>query len=204
MAAQSNEIDTNPSFPKPPQKLIDAAARQVPEVLGDIRPQHDGTVAIAAARLAKHLQDCGHTLAAANWAVHQLVQEGMFKPTTITVELPSVGTWRGGGFGHLCGGPQTAHVEWSGGGTRTIPIVATDELWKWWHQTAETRATRDAGLTDVIERGLRKAPSRTDVGGTKRYTTLPNTPRSSTALGPIVARRWPLSGHQGEETNEER
>ncbi len=81
----------------------------------------------------------------------------MLVAAAITVELPSFGTRRGSGFGHLYGGRRTERLEWSGGGTGTIPIpkgkpapfdsfqvVATDELWKWWHQTSTMQAARDA------------------------------------------------------------
>jgi len=141
------EIDTTPTMPKPPDPLVRAAANEVPNVLANVQPRHDGKIAMIGSHLAKRLQDAGHTLAAAQWGIHDLVQRKLLVPGTVAVETPSVGVWRGSRIPRLYGGARSGHMEWYGGKTGTVAIpqgkpapyecfevTATDDLWAWWHE----------------------------------------------------------------------
>jgi len=139
------KIDTTPSCPRPPQQYVDEAAKVVPLVLSDVAPDSDGEVVLIASHLVGKLQKSRHTLAAAQWAIHSLIQVEMLRPARIPIELPS--------YGHPVG--RTMH--WSGGqrGTIGIPegkpapfekfqVVATPKLWEWWRDSQATSATQVA------------------------------------------------------------
>ncbi len=84
-------IDTTPATPKPPIQFVEAAARDIPSIMANVPPRHDGAIELVASHLAKRLQDAWHTLAAAQWAVHESVRAGRLQPGLIEVEFPSVG-----------------------------------------------------------------------------------------------------------------
>jgi len=128
-------IDTTPLCPKPPDSLIEQASRAVPIVLANVAPNRDGAVSLIALDLVGRLQEQNHLLAAAMWAVHNLVGVGMLVPTRIPISMPYVD----GGFG--------GHVpSWSGKiGFLSIvegqpapfdkfQVVATEKLWAWWKE----------------------------------------------------------------------
>ncbi len=138
-------IDTTPATPQPPIQFVEAASGSIPGIMANVPPRHDGTIELVASHLAKALQDAGHTLAAVQWAVHQLVRAGRLRPGVIEFELPSYGRMVGGIMRHL-GGPDDRRIVWSGGGRSSIEIpagkpapyehfkvTATEALWVWWH-----------------------------------------------------------------------
>jgi hypothetical protein len=142
-------IDTTPAVPRPPATLVEAAARAIPGILANIQPDHDGAVGLeSAAHLASRVQKAGHTLAAAQWAIHEAVRAGRLRAGLVEVELPSMGVpnpeW---------GGPA---IRWHGGGrgTKVIPkgkptpfdcfkVVATQSLWTWWRSLDVTELGGD-------------------------------------------------------------
>jgi hypothetical protein len=142
------EIDTTPTLPKPPSALIESAARGIPSILANVQPKHDGAIELVASQLAKRLQDAKHTLAAAQWAIHEAIQSGRLRTGLIEMEVPSVGV----------SGP--AGIVWHGGDRGTIPtpkgkpapfdafkVVATESLWAWWRSwdAANDESPADAG-----------------------------------------------------------
>jgi len=137
------KVDTTPMLPKPPPALIESAARAIPGIMANIQPKHDGAIELVASDLAKRLQDSEHTLAAAQWAIHEAVGAGRLLTSLIEVQLPSGG--RMVGTRPILGMPDTRRMEWTGGGKATIAIpegrpapfdtfkvVATEALWAWW------------------------------------------------------------------------
>jgi hypothetical protein len=147
-ARKQADINTTPTLPKPPVGLVDAAEREIPRILANVAPSHGSAIEVVASHLAKRLQDAGHTLAAAHWAVHRAVLANRLRPGLIEVDLPSFGRTVGGTMRHW-GGPDDRHIEWTGGGTGTVPIpkgkpapfdsfkvTATDSLWAWWQTSA--------------------------------------------------------------------
>jgi hypothetical protein len=140
-AAKGSGIDTTPALPRPAQRFVESAARGIPSILANVEPKHDGTIELIASDLAKQLQDAGHTLAAAQWAIHETNQGGRLRTDVIEVEMPSIGI------------PGPGGMVWHGGerGTIAIPegmpapfdsfkVTATESLWTWW-RSFETEST---------------------------------------------------------------
>ena len=94
------KIDTLPNTPRPPQQLVYAATDSVPGILADLEPSHENKISMVASHLAYALQKNGHTLGAAKWAIHQLVEDGSLQPTTKRCDLPAVDQsfWSGNGW----------------------------------------------------------------------------------------------------------
>jgi hypothetical protein len=154
-------IDTTPTLPKPPSALIETAARDIPGILANVQPQQDGAIESVASELAKQLQDAKHTLAAAQWAIHEAIQAGRLRPSLIEVELPSFG--RQVGRREMFGQPDTRRIEWTGGGKETIPIpkgrpapfdsfkvTATESLWTWWGSSEKADGPEDQRNTSPV------------------------------------------------------
>ena len=75
-SASSYALDTTPRFPKPDGARIRAAKCGIPAVFENVRPNGIGEQASRAASIANELNQQGHTLAAAHWAIHEAVVEG--------------------------------------------------------------------------------------------------------------------------------
>lgn len=154
-------IDTTPvNLPRPPEPLIDAAARAVPPILADVNSEWNyDEVSLVASDLVQKLVKQGHTRPAASWAVHRLVGEGklLAKPAydEARTHIRQTGTRGIPGLK-----ADTRHTEVTGGGhsVRSIPtgrpapydsfrVVATEALWNWW---------REPPTAQAIENGLRK------------------------------------------------
>jgi hypothetical protein len=148
LAKKPSGINTTPAHPKPPIQLVEAAMRDVPSILADVPPRHDGAIELVASHLAKCLQHAGHTLSAAQWAVHESVRAGRLQPGLIETELPSIGRVVGQNMRHW-GGRDNRRMEWTGGGKATVAIpkdkpapfdsfkvTATESLWAWWRSSA--------------------------------------------------------------------
>lgn len=149
---RKQQIDTTPITPEPPKPHVLAAMAQVPEILANVKPNYESEISLVGTTLVKKLQNDGHSLAASQWAIHQLVLDEMLLAKTIKTELPSFGKRRVVGFSHLYGGPKQVVTSWGGGGEAEVGIpngahtpfeyfrvVAVDKLWNWWRkgQTAE-------------------------------------------------------------------
>lgn len=122
-------IDTTPVLQKPPQELVDAAQRSIPVILADVSPESYQTVVPTAAHLAERMRKTGHSLAAAQWAIHESVLAGRLETGRVVIELPSVKTdfgWHGGGKGTK-GIPKNRPAPFDCFGVKT-----TDALWTWW------------------------------------------------------------------------
>jgi hypothetical protein len=159
----SDGIDTTPTMPKPPADLIQAAARKIPVILANVPQQDDGTIGMdtAAHLVALLVKKDKHTLAAAQWAIHESVLAGRLQTGLVIVEYPSVGNPV-----MTSNGPK---VEWHGGGqgTKMIPrkptpfdsfkVIATDALWAWWNSPPPTNPNERT--TGRFRRGGRSAIS---------------------------------------------
>lgn len=147
-ARNPSGIDTTPATPKPPTQFVEAAARDIPSIMANVAPRHDGAIELVASHLTKRLQEAGHTLAAAQWAVHQSVLAGRLQPGLIEFDLPSFGRVVGGEMRHW-GGRDDRRIDWSGGGKATVgvpkgkpapfdsfKVTAMKTLWTWWDSSA--------------------------------------------------------------------
>src|SRR4029078_1497427 len=85
------EIDTTPISPRPPEMLVDEAAKAVPPLMADVRPASDGKAVLKASALVLKLREKGHTLSAAEWAIHALAKDHKLIPERIVVHLPYLG-----------------------------------------------------------------------------------------------------------------
>ena len=124
-------IDTTPTLPKPPPALIASAARGIPGILANVQPKHDGAIELVASHLAKRLQDAKHTLAAAQWAIHEGIQTGRLRIGLVEVEMSSFlprgcDVWQGGERGTI------AIPEGKPAPFDAFKVTATDSLWTWW------------------------------------------------------------------------
>ena len=52
VARNQGGIDTTPTLPKPPAGLVEAATRDIPSIMADVKPQHDGATELIASQLA--------------------------------------------------------------------------------------------------------------------------------------------------------
>lgn len=188
-AGTANGIDVTPTTPKPPPNLIESAARAIPNILANLKPCSDGQIGLVASHLAKQLQDCGHTLAAAQWAIHEAIQAGRLEAGRVEACPPTVisQVGRRGMFGL----PDTRQMEWPRGGRSMIAIpqgkpapfdsfkvVATQFLWDWWHlidarERAATKSTAKGNSpTDNSEEKVENPP----VSGAAPKETMPAQP----------------------------
>lgn len=151
----SDGIDSTPTLPQPPTKLVRASERAIPDILGNVEPDDDNEIVLVASDLAKRLQKAKHTLAAAHWSIHEAVRAGRLRTALVAVEFPS---WKNPG------------EPWQGGGrgTKSIPkgqptlfdsfcVVATESLWSWWragetdNSTATAKVTASGPLASAIQ-----------------------------------------------------
>lgn len=110
--------------------------------MADVVPNGTGSVELVASHLISKLNNAGHTLAAAHWAVHETVCAGRLQTDVIEIRAPSFGvpnrSWQG------------PPVIWSGGerGIMNIPegkptpyanfkVIATEALGEWWRKLVE-------------------------------------------------------------------
>ena len=140
LPALSGLLDTTPKHPKPPANSLESAERAIPNILANVEPQHDGTVELVASDLVRQLQDAGHTLAAAHWAVHNAVGGGRLQAKPIEMELPRIigdGERHRGGSGEGRGQKGRAYIL-KGQPTpfEKLKMAATDSLWGWWRSFA--------------------------------------------------------------------
>ena len=78
---------------KPPANYVELAERAIPNIFANVDPSQGGSIELielVASHLTKRLQDGGHTLAAAQWAIRESVRAGRLRPGLIQVDLPSV------------------------------------------------------------------------------------------------------------------
>lgn len=76
-------LDTTPKARRPSQDRIDAAERDIPRILEDTHPQFDGRTVLRAGSLVEKLRGFGHSLAAAQWAIHQSIESDRLKAELI-------------------------------------------------------------------------------------------------------------------------
>jgi len=147
----ADKIDTTPISPRPPDSFVDKAAIAVPFLLSDIKPDSIGNVSVVAGGLVGMLQAKGHTLAAAEWAVHRLIELGMLTTDRIELAIPMTHRFPDTGmrFGprHLVANePQFQTAFYSIPEGRPAPfssfqVIATPKIWTWWH-AAESANSR--------------------------------------------------------------
>lgn len=130
-------IDTTPTLSKPPSKLVTEATKLIPVIIADIMPNGAGSVELVASHLVSKLNNAGHTLASAYWAVHETVRAGQLQTDVIEIRAPSFGVpnrswqgppviWSGGerGIMHIPEGKPTPYANFK--------VLATAALWPWW------------------------------------------------------------------------
>ncbi|MSU78423.1 MAG: hypothetical protein EXS16_10050 [Gemmataceae bacterium] len=136
------KIDTTPTLPEPSADSIDLASREIPCILANVKPRRDNSIEMIASRLAKRLQDAGHILAAAYWAIHQSVKAGRLRAALIETELPSVASRNPGqgGSGRIWHGGEKGIVAIPNGQPTPFDcfkVVATESLWEWWRSNKQ-------------------------------------------------------------------
>ena len=132
-------IDTTPvDLSLPPEPLVAAAARAVPEILANVDPaRNHGEVSIVASALIEAMVKRGHTRHASCWAVHRLVVSGklLAKPAynRIPIKLSLRQAARRGLGQRLVEGWSKREVpEGRPAPPDCFRVVATDALWEWW------------------------------------------------------------------------
>lgn len=85
-------LDTRPKYPEPSAERVKLAAQSIPRVLEDVPPNGDGQMKLVASELVQRLQNLGHTLHAAQWAIHQAIEAKrlIFQPTKIDYHFRKV------------------------------------------------------------------------------------------------------------------
>jgi hypothetical protein len=186
-ASKESGIDTTPTLPKPPQALIESALRAIPGILANVQPTPGGAIELVASHLAERLRDAKHTLAAAQWAIHEAIWVGRLQPGLIEVDLPSFGRMVGGR--PLFGMPDSRRMEWTGGGKTTIAIPegkpapfnsfkvgATDSLWSWWRSLDPAETNQAKAPAAAPENPIEAAP---DLPPAEPHAPVPRAKRST-------------------------
>jgi hypothetical protein len=133
-------INTTPLSPRPPQVIVERAAKDTPLVMSDISPNREGVIAVVAESLVGLLQKKSHTLAAAEWAVHTLIQLQMLIAKKIPVAVPfTVPIARNPWFSF--GAPQSFDLvdgfigipDAGPAAYRSFQVESTLKLWNWWN-----------------------------------------------------------------------
>jgi hypothetical protein len=127
-------IDTTPTKRKPPTADIAAAKLQIPPVMGSIDPaadpngrvERDGTVVMIGGVLAGQIRDLGHSLAAAEWAIHEFVVNGLLR---VGLRWPDPNAL-----------PELARDLADIDPTKPVPfpeflVGSTEQFWQWWHES---------------------------------------------------------------------
>jgi hypothetical protein len=132
IAVAQARLDTTPAKIKPPRALIDAAHRQIPASMSGIEQGHpdgwvekDGTVGMIAGVLAAQIRDAGHSVAAAEWAIHEFVEEGLLRValrwpdrnalSELARDVADFDLTKPVPFSHFC-------------------VGSTPRLWEWWNE----------------------------------------------------------------------
>jgi hypothetical protein len=124
-------IDSTPTLPKPPAALIQAAEFAICSILANVEPDDDRTIELIASHLVQRLKDAKHTLAAAQWAIHEAIQTGRLRPGLVETEMPSFlprgsTVWQGGQRGTIAI-PKGKPTPFD-----SFKVTATESLWTWW------------------------------------------------------------------------
>lgn len=136
--ASRPHIDSTPVSPMPPPQLVEAAARAIPQIFANEPVGHDGTTQLVASVLVHRLRAATHTLAAAEWAVHNAVVAGRLRTGLVATETPSSNTpsfGRNGWTNEFRRGrretvavPKGEHTPFN-----CFSVSATELLSEWWH-----------------------------------------------------------------------
>ena len=160
MSSRPNRINPTPSLPKPPQGLIEAAAKAIPEILANVTIVSNLPPELKASTLVQHLRAAGHLLATAQWAICSSINEGRLRTAPLTFVLPSSGGHSA--FGDLFAADRAPKRD--SVARDVIPIelptdkptpfhcfkvVATEKLWRWWRALElESVETLPSGKTE--------------------------------------------------------
>ena len=130
-SAKEITIDTTPISPKPPNHLVEKASCSIPTILANLHPLADGTIEIVARLLVTKLVQKNHSLAAAHWGIHDLVQSGKLKADRVEGGFPG---WSTHSF------PAGTEVFKSIPKGKPAPfenfkVIATSSLWAWWGES---------------------------------------------------------------------
>lgn len=156
-------FDTTPLLPAPPSLFVEAAARHIPELLANVPPRTDGIVEIKAATLAEQLQQKGHTLAAAEWAIHRAIRSGELRAALIVwggvISTGPDGRVRRNEFVTSASRPITPETRMQ---FDKFNVETTDKLWQRWHEIAKSdvgKPPKGAGQkSDVPSRKVGRPP----------------------------------------------
>lgn len=145
-------FDTSPACVPPPRQLICDAKAAIPQLLNVTKSEQDEQTpspphkVVNAARLVRCLRKEGHRLDAAEWAIHELIQEG---------RLIAEGAWRPSAP-YVIGGLQGSvpfqqprryqATDFSGAAPFDKLVVrSTDGLWDWWQTPKDPSEHGDQG-----------------------------------------------------------
>lgn len=182
VADNASGIDTTPIVPKPPEPLIEAAERHIPHVFSNLQPNHEGSIEMPAATLGVQLQKASHTLAAAQWAIHEAVRAGRLSTGRVEEHLPTIIRPQGNGLpAALFPNRNNWHeAERPARGMKPIPkgkpapfdcfkVVATEALWQWWRSLDTANPREDEPSADA-SRENEPASADKHTPGVKRST----------------------------------
>lgn len=122
--------------PQPPLADIEAAAKGIPGIMADLSPGLDGTVSIKSKALSYRLRNAGHTRAAADWAIrdliaakHLIAQPDIHYRANVSSSFTLLHKTDWGSQS-----TPNQQFDWS---DRDFPIdritvLSTESLWAWW------------------------------------------------------------------------
>jgi hypothetical protein len=129
-------FDTTPTKRIPPTALIAAAKLQILPIMASIdqtadpngRVEPDGTVLMIAGVLVAKIRDSGHSVVAAEWAIHELIESGLLR---VGLRWPDRAAL-----------PEAARHLADFDPLQPIPfplliVGSTESLWRWWRQKSD-------------------------------------------------------------------
>ena len=116
-------------YPQVSEAKIEAAARDVSEILSDLKPDAKGDFSCTADQLIESLRRLGHNRAAAAWAVFQGIQEEVLRVKLTHAMSPEFAQSLMGDSQH-CVVPKSIPLDRIYE-LKHVTVVSTDALWQW-------------------------------------------------------------------------
>jgi hypothetical protein len=143
--------DTRPDSPAPPDSFIVAAMREVPARLADMEstrefyapaPAQEQRIVLYSRLVRELVEKHGHGKAAAEWAIHRLVEQGLLRALCGRIDVPAAqsidGVWQS------VRPQEVRELKYS-------LIESTVRLWEWWRMLE--RDQTDSRSRPAHERG---------------------------------------------------
>ncbi len=170
-------FDTTPLVPEPPSVYVDAALRHIPELMANVAATPNGVVELLAATLAQQLQEMGHRLAAAEWAIFRAIRAGELRAVLLVwgglISAGPDGRVRRNSFVTSAGSSVTSDTKMA---FDKFNVEATDRLWQRWHEiTTESNGKLSEGgagqkqASTLPTMGAEPALGMNDSTGTKEH-----------------------------------